>query len=150
MRVLFSFGEEVTTLEVRTALSAVDWEGARANLEEETEPGDFDSFCEAAIDVWEAALGQIEVETSEAGQKELFYTSLHNVLMYPFLFSDVDFRFRGPDGEVHRTAGFDYYGGVVGLWDTFRAACPLTALLHPDVMSDYVTIEESYIISMPA
>ena len=138
LRVLFSFGEEVTTLEVRTALSAVDWEGARANLEEETEPGDFDSFCEAAIDVWEAALGQIEVETSEAGQKELFYTSLHNVLMYPFLFSDVDFRFRGPDGEVHRTAGFDYYGGVVGLWDTFRAACPLTALLHPDVMSDYV------------
>lgn len=54
------------------------------------------------------------------------------------LFSDVDNRFRGSDSQVHQTDGFAYYGAVIGLWDTFRAACPLIAVLRPDVMEDYI------------
>jgi len=58
--------------------------------------------------------------------------------MYPMLYSDVDHRFRGPDRQVYQTDGFSYYGGVVGCWDVFRAAFPLTAVLFPDVATDYV------------
>lgn len=145
VKMLLTFDGTPKELEVKTAISGVDMDGAYFNWKAEADGKDFDGIRKEAQENWNKALAQIEVKTSDAKKKELFYTSLHNVLHYPMLFSDVDFRFRGPDSQVHQTAGFDYYGAVVGLWDTFRAACPLTAVLHPNVMSDYVnTLLEHY------
>ncbi|MDY3842039.1 MAG: GH92 family glycosyl hydrolase [Prevotella sp.] len=127
-----------TTVEVKTAISGVDMDGARANLLAEAKDVTFDQVRAEATALWNRSLAQIEVKTPVDKRRRIFYTSLHNVLLYPMLSSDVDFRFRGPDGQIHRTDGFDYYGAVVGLWDTFRAACPLMAVLQPDVMRDYV------------
>lgn len=139
LKMMLDFGDVSSKeLVVKTAISAVDMEGAFKNWQAEVEHADFEKIRSEAGKKWNKVLSQIEVETPDAKKKELFYTSLHNVLLYPMLFSDVDFRFRGPDAEVHQTAAFDYYGAVIGLWDTFRAACPLTAVLHPEVMSDYV------------
>lgn len=139
LKMMLDFGDVSSReLVVKTAISAVDMEGAFKNWQAEVEHADFEKIRWEAGKKWNKVLSQIEVETPDAKKKELFYTSLHNVLLYPMLFSDVDFRFRGPDAEVHQTAAFDYYGAVIGLWDTFRAACPLTAVLHPEVMSDYV------------
>lgn len=138
LKLLLTFDDEGQELEIRTGISAVDMEGACKNLQTETKDKSFEAMKEEAERSWTDLLGQIEVETQDVKKKTLFYTSLHNVMLYPMLFSDVDNRFRGPDAEVHETNGFDYYGAVIGLWDTFRAACPLTALLHPDVMQDYV------------
>ena len=59
-------------------------------------------------------------------------------MFIPCLYSDVDGRFRGPDHQVHPSLRFPYYAGVVGFWDTFRAACPLITILRPDVANDYV------------
>lgn len=138
VKAILSFEEEKGVLEAKTAISAVDMDGARKNLEAEVREKDFDQIKKEASNGWNAVLGQIEIETADPKKKELFYTSLRNVMMYPVLFSDVDYRFRGPDKKVHQTNGFPYYGGVIGLWDTFRAACPLTAVLQPTVMQDYV------------
>ena len=146
VKMMLDFGDVSSKeLVVKTAISAVDMEGAFKNWQAEVEHADFEKIRSEAGKKWNKVLSQIEVETPDAKKKELFYTSLHNVLLYPMLFSDVDFRFRGPDAEVHQTAAFDYYGAVIGLWDTFRAACPLTAVLYPEVMSDYVkTVLEHY------
>lgn len=138
LKAVLTFEPDGGEVEVQTAISAVDMDGARLNWQSEVKGQTFDSVHQAAVASWNAVLGQVEVETTDAKKRELFYTSLHNVMLYPMLFSDVDHRFRGPDAEVHQTDGFGYYGGVFGLWDTFRAACPLAALLRPDVMSDYV------------
>ncbi|KFC59596.1 hypothetical protein FEM08_16450 [Flavobacterium gilvum] len=138
IKAILFFEEDKGVLEVKTAISAVDMEGARKNLEAEVQNKDFDEIKKEASGQWNDVLGQIEIETSDLKKKKLFYTSMRNVMMYPMLFSDVDFRFRGPDNKVHQTNGFPYYGGVVGLWDTFRAACPLMAVLQPNVMKDYV------------
>lgn len=138
LKLLLTFEGEEQELEIRTGISAVDMEGACKNLQVETKGKSFETMKEEAGRSWTDVLGQIEVETQDVKKKTLFYTSLHNVMLYPMLFSDVDNRFRGPDAEVHETNGFDYYGAVIGLWDTFRAACPLTAILHPNVMQDYV------------
>lgn len=138
VKMLLTFDDDPDGLLVKTAISGVDMEGAYRNWQAEVEENDFEKICREATDSWNTTLAQIEVKTPDAKKKELFYTSLHNVMLYPMLFSDVDYRFRGPDAEVHRTAGYDYYGAVIGLWDTFRAACPLTAVLHPDIMLDYV------------
>lgn len=145
IKALLSFENECGELTVKTALSSVSMEGAAANLLTEVRDKTFEEVRQAAFESWSRVLGQIEVETDDPKKKELFYTSLHNVMLYPFLMSDVDNRFRGPDYQVHQTDGFDYYGGVVGLWDTFRAACPLLAMLNPEVTNDYVkTLLEHY------
>lgn len=145
VKAILVFEENKGILETKTAISAVDMEGAYKNLEAEVRDKDFNDIKKEALEQWDNVLGQIEIETSDPKKRELFYTSMRNTMMYPMLFSDVDFRFRGPDSKVHKTNGFPYYGGVVGLWDTFRAACPLIAVLHPDVMQNYVkTVLEHY------
>lgn len=138
VKAILTFENPEKILDVKTGISAVDMKGAEDNHRKEAADKDFDSLKKEAEEGWTPVLGQIEVETNDLKKKELFYTSLHNVMMYPMLFSDVDNRFRGSDSQVHQTDGFAYYGAVIGLWDTFRAACPLIAVLRPDVMEDYI------------
>ena len=138
LKLMLTFAGNCNGMEVKTAISYVDMDGAKANLEAETTGIDFNTARTAAHRQWQNSLAQIEVKTTDAKRRTIFYTSLHNSLLYPMLSSDVDGRFRGPDDSIHNTGGFDYYGAVVGLWDTFRAQCPLMAMLHPNVMSDYV------------
>lgn len=138
VKAVLTFEENKTPLDVKTGISAVDLEGAKKNYISEVQDKDFNKLREEAYDQWSSVLNQIEIETSNAKNKELFYTSLHNTMMYPMLYSDVDFRFRGPDRQIHQTNGFPYYGAVVGLWDTFRAACPLEAVLQPEVIKNYI------------
>ena len=138
VKAILTFENPEKILDVKTGISAVDMKGAEDNHRKEAADKDFDSLKKEAEESWTPVLGQIEVETNDLKKKELFYTSLHNVMMYPMLFSDVDNRFRGSDSQVHQTDGFAYYGAVIGLWDTFRAACPLIAVLRPDVMEDYI------------
>ena len=138
VKAILTFENPEKILDVKTGISAVDMKGAEDNHRKEAADKDFDSLKKEAAKSWTPVLGQIEVETNDLKKKELFYTSLHNVMMYPMLFSDVDNRFRGSDSQVHQTDGFAYYGAVIGLWDTFRAACPLITVLRPDVMEDYI------------
>lgn len=138
VKAILTFENPEKILDVKTGISAVDMKGAEDNHRKEAADKDFDSLKKEAAENWTPVLGQIEVETNDLKKKELFYTSLHNVMMYPMLFSDVDNRFRGSDSQVHQTDGFAYYGAVIGLWDTFRAACPLITVLRPDVMEDYI------------
>ena len=138
VKLLADLGEGNREVVIKTGISGVDMEGARRNWQAEMDGNDFDKIRTEARREWNGVLSQIEVETPDAKKKELFYTALHNVMLYPMLFSDVDRRFRGPDEQVHQAEGFDYYGAVIGLWDTFRAACPLAAVLQPDIMRDYV------------
>ncbi len=138
IKAILVFDDQKNELEVKTAISAVGWDGAEKNLRAEVQNTGFDALLSQSKKEWGAFLSKIEIETSDAKKKELFYTSLHNVMMYPMLFSDVDYRFRGPDNQVHQTKKFPYYGMVVGLWDTHRAAVPLTSALFPNVMRDYV------------
>lgn len=138
LKAILVFDENVSALDVQTGLSAVGTEGAYKNYLAETKEKSFTEIQKNAYRDWNKILGSIEVETADVDKKEMFYSFLHNVVMYPMLFSDVDNQFRGPDKKVHKTNGFNYYGAVVGLWDTFRAACPLISVLRPDITLDYV------------
>ncbi len=145
--VLYFDEERQQELMVKTGISAVDLHGAQKNLEAEMPAWNFDEIRTACRDEWDRELSKIKIKTEDKAKKEIFYTSIYNTLKYPMLYSDVDGRFRGPDFNVH-TCDFPYYGQVVGLWDTFRAACPLLTILAPEVMNDYVrTLLEHYKIA---
>ena len=49
----------------------------------------------------------------------------------------MDGQFRGPDGNVHQTKGYDYYTEL-SLWDIFRAEGPLLTLIQPGRVNDFV------------
>jgi predicted alpha-1,2-mannosidase len=122
---------------VRVGLSTVSVEGARKNLQAEIPNWDFDAVAKAARKQWNHALGVLDAESADPNLKQTFYTSLYHTLVAPTLLSDVDGQFRGPDGKVHQTAGYDYYTEL-SLWDTFRAENPLLTLIQPARVNDFV------------
>jgi predicted alpha-1,2-mannosidase len=138
IKAILTFEENVETLDVKTGISAVDVAGAHKNLITEVAKKSFDEVKTESHDKWEAVLSQIEIETDDTKKKELFYTGLFNVMLYPMLSSDVDNRYRGPDSKIHQTDGYSYYGAIMGFWDTFRAAVPLQSILQPQVIEDYI------------
>jgi predicted alpha-1,2-mannosidase len=124
-------------LVVKVALSAVDVDGARANLHAEAPHWDFDAYVEDAHDEWRDALAAVEVEGGTPAQRRTFYTALYHSMLAPNVFEDVDGRLRGMDQAVHDSPGFTAYT-VFSLWDTFRATHPLLVILQPDRATDFV------------
>jgi len=129
--------KESTELEVKIAISPVDVEGARNNLEKEIVNKSFDEVKNQVQEEWEKELGKIEVTTDDDDQKTIFYTSLYHTMIAPNLYQDVDGRYRGMDQQVHHTKEFEYYT-VFSLWDTYRAAHPLYTIIDEKRSTDFL------------
>jgi predicted alpha-1,2-mannosidase len=124
-----------SVLEVRTAISYVSVEGARANLAAEGGVG-FDEVRAAASSEWNTELSRIKVAGTNSGDMETFYTSLYRTMLHPNTFNDVDGRYTGFDGAVHTVAqGHTQYANFSD-WDTYRCLAALQALLFPDRAGD--------------
>jgi len=124
-----------SVIEVRTAISYVGIEGARANLAAEGATS-FDDVRAAASKEWNATLSRIAVAGRNADDVETFYTSLYRSLLHPNTFNDADGRYIGFDGFVHTvTAGHTQYANFSD-WDTYRCLAALQALLFPDRAGD--------------
>ncbi len=122
------FGALDRALEVKVAISAVDEDGAIANLD--SERGDFDAIRAGTRKAWEKALGAVEIE-APAAMKTTVATALYHSFMAPSVFSDADGRWRGPDDQVHAAKGFTFHS-TFSLWDTFRAEHPLLLLTQSE------------------
>jgi predicted alpha-1,2-mannosidase len=134
---IISFGVmSSSVLEVRVAISFTSMEGAHLNLEAEKNNCDFDAVKASAQAAWETELGRIKLEGGSEVQKQIFYTALYHTLLQPNDVSDVDGKYRGMDKKIH-TADHPVYS-VFSLWDTFRAAHPLYALLYPTRQRDFI------------
>lgn len=92
-----------SVLEVRTALSYVSVDGARANLDAEG-GASFDDIRAATSSEWNAALSRIAVAGRGPGDVDTFYTCLYRSLLHPNTFNDVDGRYIGFDGVIHSVA----------------------------------------------
>lgn len=124
-----------STLEVRTAISYVGIEGARANLAAEGSAG-FDDVRGAASRDWNAALSRVSVAGRNVDDLTTFYTSLYRSLLHPNMFNDADGRYVGFDGSIHTVAaGHTQYANFSD-WDTYRCLAALQALLFPERASD--------------
>ncbi len=128
----FPPGSEV---EVRTAISYVGVDGARANLAAEgTTP--FDAVRAAASSQWNTALSRISVAGRDGDDVDTFYTSLYRSLLHPNTFNDADGRYIGFDSVIHTLAeGRTQYTNFSD-WDTYRCLAALQALLFPKQASD--------------
>jgi predicted alpha-1,2-mannosidase len=132
LKAVLDFGALDSALLVKVGLSAVDIDGALANLAADVPGFDFDGTRAAATSAWDRDLARIRIETPSDADRKIFYTALYHAQMAPTLFSDADGRYRGMDSDVHRLpAGQDNYS-TYSLWDTYRAWHPLMTLIAPD------------------
>lgn len=139
IRLVLSFNfEDENELFVKVGISTVSTEGAKKNLEQEIPEWNFSAVKKQAQEAWNKELSKIEIETVSAKQREIFYSSLYFTKMYPMLWMDVDGHYRGADHQIHKAEGFNYYGGHMGFWDTYRASYPLLTITNPDVANDII------------
>ena len=124
-------------VELQVAISGVDIEGAIGNLNA-AEYKNFDEARKGADSIWEAALGKLRVEGGTDEQKRCFYTALYHCMTSPYLWSDVDGRYRGTDNQIHTVdPGREVYT-VFSLWATYRALHPLLTQIEPERTVDFV------------
>ncbi|MCM1483166.1 MAG: GH92 family glycosyl hydrolase [Muribaculaceae bacterium] len=122
---------------MKVAISPVSVEGAMANLEAELPGWDFDATAQDARKAWNTELARIDVSTSDTTELKKFYTGLFHTMIVPATFSDVDGSYRGADGEVRKDQSLTNYT-IFSLWDTYRAAMPLMAIINPERYTDMI------------
>ena len=122
--------------ELKVAISAVDSKGAIANLATE-EDMNFAQAKKQSNQIWEQELGKIEIQSKDRSVRKNFYTSLYHCFTSPYLYSDVDGRYRGTDDSIHCDTAHNVYT-VFSLWDTYRTLHPLLTLIDRERTADFV------------
>ena len=133
---VFDFGKLDKPLLVKVAISPVSEANAIDNLDRDGQGWDFDARRADATAAWNKALSAIDVDGTPA-QRTGFYTSLYHAMLSPTLSMDANGEYRGPDHQVHKADGFDFYSSW-SLWDVYRAQQPLVVLLRPDLSTQFV------------
>ena len=122
-------------VEVKVAVSGTGTDGALRNLTE-LDGKSFEDTAQEADALWEQELGRYTLAPScTRQQKETFYTSVYRTAMHPFLFQDIDGRFRAHDGTIETAHGFTNYT-TFSLWDTYRAFHPLLNLTNQSLQAN--------------
>lgn len=131
----FGSGDEPIT--VKVAISGTSVEGAQNNLHADTNGWNFDDVVKQNRQAWVDVLNNVEINGGSKADKTMFYTSLYRTYIAPFVYQDVDGKYRGMDGKIHQAdEGFVNYS-VYSMWDTFRAAHPLKTILDKDRAIEY-------------
>lgn len=126
------------TVGVRVGISYVSEQNAEANLRAEDPDGTtFDTVREKAHAAWNEMLHRVRIEGGTHDEQVVFYTALYHTLMGENLYSDVDGRYFGMDGKVHRlsTGQKAQYSTFSG-WDVYRSQLQLLTLLVPEIAED--------------
>ena len=117
-----------------SAISHVDAEGARRNLEAEGKRDGtliaFDAMRELAQEAWRKELSVVRIDGASADDRVVFDTALYHAFLQPMTGSDADGRYRGYDEQIHVADGWTYHE-YFSLWDTYRTQNQLLAILKP-------------------
>jgi predicted alpha-1,2-mannosidase len=132
------FEPKINELLINVAISGVadDMYAAQKN-HAEVPDFDFQKLYKKAEETWNEELGKIVVETDDIELKKVFYTALYHCFTSPYLFTDIDGRYRGMDGNIHKAEKHEVYT-VFSLWDTYRALHPLLNIIDRKRSADFI------------
>lgn len=122
---------------VKSGISFVDIEGAKANLEHDIAHWDFETVRKDARNAWNKAMEKVSVTGGSEAEKTIFYSALYHTMIDPRTFSDVNGNYIGADKKVHQANNFTYRTIFSG-WDVFRSQFPLQTLINPELVNDEV------------
>ncbi len=131
------FGKATNKILAKVSLSSANCDGAEANLKKEIPHWSFDKVKKDAKQQWRRELSKIKVESNDEKLLTVFYTALYHSYIAPYVFSDVNGNFKGPDNEIHSSDKHTQFT-VFSLWDTFRAAHPLYTITQKKWVSSMI------------
>ncbi|UIJ44365.1 GH92 family glycosyl hydrolase [Sphingomonas cannabina] len=117
---------------IKTGISAIDVDGARAALAAEAPGWDFDGARAAAARAWAKEIGSVRVSGGTEAQRTIMASALYHSFLAPTLFTDRDGRYVGLDRQVHQAPEGEPAFSTYSLWDTYRALHPLLTLVRPE------------------
>ncbi|WP_165040910.1 GH92 family glycosyl hydrolase [Dysgonomonas sp. ZJ709] len=122
-------------IEVKVAISSTGTAGAFGNMKE-LKNENFGTLKEKGELAWAKELSKFKVKGTKE-QMETFYTSVYHASLHPFIYEDLDKKYRGHDSNIHTSENFTNYT-VFSLWDTYRAHHPLLNLINPSRNADMI------------
>ncbi|MDY5192155.1 MAG: glycoside hydrolase family 92 protein, partial [Bacteroidaceae bacterium] len=143
--VAFRFPAGTRKVSLRYGISLIGETQAYYNLNREQK-----GFNRKAVEaegrrVWNETLGHIQIKGGTEDQKTVFYTSYYRTFERPVCLSEDGRYFSAFDGKVHFDDGVPFYTDD-WIWDTYRSAHPLRALVFPkteeDIISSYLLMAE--------
>lgn len=120
-------------INVRIATSFISMQQSVSNLSREVTRFNFDQLKIKLNQTWNTELNKIKIEGASPGQRELFYTSLYRMLLFPRTFYEID--------DTGKMVHYSPYNGNVrpgylytdiGYWDVFRALFPFYTIMYPE------------------
>ena len=130
----------------RYGISLISQEQARKNLvREQGKAFDIAKVVRDGRKEWNEALSNILVEGGTDDQKAVLYTSYYRTFERPVCLSEDGQYFSAFDGRIHEDGGKPFYTDD-WIWDTYRAAHPLRALIQPtkeeNIIESYLRMAE--------
>jgi predicted alpha-1,2-mannosidase len=126
----------------RYGVSLISQEQAQKNLSrEQSDAFDIAKVIKDGRKEWNETLSTILVKGGTEDQKAVLYTSYYRTFERPVCLSEDGRYFSAFDGKVHNDEGKPFYSDD-WIWDTYRAAHPLRALIQPEKEEDII---ESYL-----
>ncbi len=132
---------EGEVIQVKTGISYVSIEQARLNLDTEMNRfgWNFDAVRRNAGDNWNNLLKKIEVEGGSEADRTKFYTNLYRSYVARTIFSDVNGKYVGPNGEIRQLKNPESpMLGCDAFWNTFWDLNVLWGLVNPELLSQWV------------
>jgi predicted alpha-1,2-mannosidase len=121
---------------MKVGISFVSVDDAATNLSAEDPGWSLARVEAAATSRWNSLLDRISIAGGTDAQRRTFTTALYHSLLFPSVVSDVNGRYRGDDGQVHRTSRIEYAN--FSEWDIYRSEIQLVALVAPVQAGDMV------------
>ena len=128
---------------------------------------DFDAMRAAADAAWNRELGRVKATFLNDRDRTIFYTAMYHFMVAPQTWDDANGDYRGADNRVYRSTaatapkkssivfegdatkpesstlgspvGTSKFLTTLSLWDTYRAAAPLSTIILPEMMPAIAT-----------
>lgn len=136
------FADGTGHVNLRYGVSFISEEQARKNLYREQQGYNLQKLLADGRAEWNTTLSAIDVEGGSDNQRTVLYTSYYRTFERPICMSEDGRYWSAYDGKVHADGGRPFYTDD-WIWDTYRAAHPLRALIQPRKEEDII---ESYLL----
>ena len=120
-------------INVKIATSFISLPQSVTNLNREVTRFTFDQLKIKLNQTWNTELNKIVIEGATAEQREMFYSSLYRMLLFPRVFYELN-----DQGKMVHFSPFNgnvrpgYLFTDIGYWDVFRALFPFYTIMYPE------------------
>lgn len=124
------YADGTRQVRLRYGISFISTEQAEKNLRREIAGYNVDDVAREGRRIWNKTLANITVKGGTDNEKTVLYTSYYRTFERPVCMSEDGRYWSGFDNKVHEDGGTPFYTDD-WIWDTYRAAHPLRALIQP-------------------